>query len=137
MDKKIRKKEKLKLIGINILLFALLFGLVTINKQVLRTTFNHSPFSLILTGSFPNFIAAYLISLCVVNPVLIRNPKFGRPIVYIMSLVIMTLLIFEEIKPMWGASTQYDTYDMIGSAIGSLFAILTYEFLKFRQKDKI
>ena len=98
MGEKIRKKEIFKLIGINILLFILLFGLVTINKQFFRPTFNHSHFALILTGSFPNFIAAYLISLCVVNPVLIKKPKFGRQIIYVLSFIIMAILIFEEFK---------------------------------------
>ena len=137
MKKTISKKEKFKLIGLNILLFIILFGLVTINKQFFRPTFNHSNFALILTGSFPNFIAAYLISLCFVNAVLIRKPKFGRQIIYVLSLVIMSILIFEEFKSLWGASTQFDIYDIIGSAIGSLLAILTYEYLNFRQKNKL
>ena len=137
MDKRISKKELFKLIGINILLFILLFGLVTINKQVFRPTFNHSHFALVLTGSFPNFIAAYLISLCVVNAVLIRKPKFGRQIVYVFSFIVMVILIIEEIKSIWGASTQYDIYDIIGSAIGSLLAILTYEYLNIKQKNKL
>ena len=134
MDERIRKKEMLKLIGINMLLFALLFGLVTINKQVFRPTFNHSDFALVLTGSFPNFIAAYLISLCVVNPVLIRQPQFGRLIVYVLSFVVMAILIVEEFISIWGASTHFDIYDIIGSVIGSLLAILTYEYLNARQK---
>ena len=137
MGKKISKKEIFKLIGINILLFILLFGLVTINKQFFRPTFNHSHFVLILTGSFPNFIAAYLISLCVVNAVIIRKPKFGRQIIYVLSFIIMAILIFEEFKSIWGASTQFDIYDIIGSAIGSLLAILTYEYLNFRQKNRL
>lgn len=137
MDKKISKKEIFKLIGINILLFIILFGLVTINKHFFRPTFNHSHFALVLTGSFPNFIAAYLISLCVVNAVLIRKPKFGRQIIYVLSFIVMAILIIEEIKSIWGASTQFDIYDIIGSAIGSLLAILTYEYLNFRQKNKL
>lgn len=137
MDKKINKKEILKLIGINILLFTLLFGLVTINKLIFRPTFNHSLFALVLTGSFPNFIAAYIISLCVVNPVLIRKPKFGRQIVYTISFIVMTILIFEEIKSIWGASTQFDIYDIIGSALGSLLAILTYEYLYSKKKNRL
>jgi hypothetical protein len=137
MDKKISKKEIFKLMGINILLFLILFGLVTINKKFFRPKFNHSHFALVLTGSFPNFIAAYLISLCVVNAVLIRKPKFGRQIIYVLSFIVMAILIFEEIKSIWGASTQFDIYDIIGSLIGSLLAILTYEYLNFRQKNKL
>jgi hypothetical protein len=35
----------------------------------------------------------------------------------------------EELKPMWGASVYYDTYDIIASGVGSILAILTYELL--------
>jgi branched-subunit amino acid transport protein AzlD len=136
MDNKAGKKERFKLIGINILLFIILFGLVTFNKQYLRPTFNHSQFALVLTGSFPNFIAAYLICLCVVNAVLIRKPKFGRQIIYALSFMVMAILIIEEYKSIWGASTQFDINDIIGSALGSLLAILTYEYLSFRKKFK-
>ena len=137
MDKKISKKEIFKLIGINILLFILLFGLVTINKQVFRPTFNHSDFAIVMTGSFPNFIAAYLISLCVVNPVLIKKPKHGKYIVYISSFLIFAIFTIEELIPMWGASTTFDTFDIIASGLGSIFAILTFELLmKERKKEK-
>jgi len=134
---KISRKVILKLIGINILLFMLLFGLVTINKQVFRPAINHSNFALILTGSFPNFIAAYLLSLCVVNAVLIRKPMYGRQIVYVLSFIVTAILIFEEFNSIWGASTQFDIYDIIGSSIGSLLAMLTYEYLNSRQKNNL
>ena len=134
MDSKISNKEKIKLIGINIFLFILLFGTVTLNKQVFRPAFNHSQISLVLTGSFPNFIAAFLISLGVVNAVLIRDPKFGRMIVYILSFIVMAVLIFEEFESVFGASTQFDINDIIGSSAGSLLAILTYEYFKSRKK---
>ena len=137
MNKKITKIEIFKLVGINILLFILLFGIVTINKRVFRPTFNNSQLALIMTGSFPNFISAYIISLCIVNAVLIRKPKYGRQIVYILSFIVMTILIIEEYKSIWGASTYFDIYDIIGSSIGSLLAILTYEYLNSRQKDKM
>ena len=133
MEIKISDKEKVKLIGTNILLFILLFGIVTLNKRVFRPAFNHSQIGIILTGCFPNFIAAYLISLGVVNAVLTRKPKYGRMIVYILSLAVMAILILEEFKSIFGASTQFDIYDIIGSSIGSLLAILTFEFLNSRK----
>ena len=102
MNKKLKKKKILKLFGINILLYSLLFGLVTLNKQVFRPAFNHSQLGSILTGSFPNFIAAYLINLCIVNGVWIRKPKFGRPIVYGLALIITAVLVHEEFKSIWG-----------------------------------
>ena len=82
------RKHTLKIIGINLLLFAFLFGLVSLNKGVFRPTLNHLPFFRILTGCFPNFIAAYVISLAFVNAVLMRKPKHARIIVVISSLLI-------------------------------------------------
>ena len=44
--------------------------------------------------------------------------------------------MIEELKPMWGASTHYDTFDIIASCIGSALAILTYELLIAIEKKR-
>ena len=79
------RKQRLKIIGTNLLLFAFLFGLVSLNKGFFRPTLNHLPFFRILTGCFPNFAVAYTISFAFVNAILIRKLKYGR---------IMTALCF-------------------------------------------
>ena len=83
----------------------------------------------ILTGCFPNFIAAYMISTAAVTAVVIRKIKNGRLIVYSSSIVVSAILIIEELKPMWGAREHYDIYDIIASVVGSFFAIMTFELL--------
>ena len=130
------QKTRLRIVGFNLVLFALLFGLISLNKEYFRPAFNHFQFGKIITGSFPNFIAAYLISLSFVNAILIRKPKSGRIIVYTGSLIVFTILLIEEIKPMWGASTYYDLYDILASGLGSVLAILTYELILLRRKRK-
>ncbi len=135
MKPRIEKKIAFKIVGINLTLFLLLVLLIYINKTVFRPTFNENYFAQILTGSFPNFIAAFLISLCVVNPVLIRKPRLGRLIVYLGSLFTMLALILDELESI-GASRQYDINDIAGSVLGSLLAILTYEYLNHRHKRK-
>ena len=122
--------NKKKVIAINAILFAALFGLVSLNKEILRPALNNSSLLKILTGCFPNFIAAYLISLASVSAVLIRKFKHGRLIVYSSSIAVFVILTIEELKPMWGASTHYDTFDIIASAVGSILTIITYELLK-------
>lgn len=122
-------KTKLRLLGINLFLFAILFGLVSLNKDILRPMWSDIPILKTLSGCFPNFIAAYIISLASVNAVLFRKPKHGRIYVYISSLAVFIILTFEEINPMWGASEHYDGFDIIASGLGSLLAILTYELL--------
>ena len=129
----VEKKNAMKVIGRNLPLFLLLICLIYINKSFLRSTFNENQFEQILTGSFHNFIAALLISLCAVNPVLIRRPKYGRLIVYLGSLSTMTVLILDEIKSI-GASTQFDSYDIAGTIMGAVLAVLIFEYLKYRQK---
>ena len=122
--------NKKKVIVINAFLFAALFGLVSLNKEILRPALNNSSLLKYLTGCFPNFIAAYIISLFFVSAVLIRKMKYGRPLVYISSIAVFAILMIEEIKPMWGANTYYDTFDIIASAVGSIIAIITFELLK-------
>ena len=122
-------KNKKRVITINAILFAALFGLISFNKEFLRPTLNNSELIKILTGCFPNFIAAYIISTAAVTAVVIRKIKHGRLIVYSSSIVVSAILIIEELKPMWGASEHYDKYDIIASVVGSTFAIMTFELL--------
>ena len=130
------RKSKLRIIGTNLLLFALLFGLISLNKEFFRPASNHLPFIRILTGCFPNFAAAYIISFAFVNAILIRKPKYGRIIVIIGSVLVFVILTIEEFKPMWGASTYYDSYDIFASGLGSLLAVLTFELILLKRKTK-
>jgi hypothetical protein len=131
------KSRARRIIIINILLFVLLYGLVSLNKEILRPHLSHLPFVNILTGSFPNFIAAYLISFAFMNAVLTRKPKHGRAIAYISSALIFLILTVEEIKPMWGASTHYDSFDILASGLGSFMSILTFELILFARKRNL
>jgi predicted neutral ceramidase superfamily lipid hydrolase len=123
-----------KAIAINAILFAALFGLISLNKEFLRHTLNNTGFQKVFTDCFPNFIAAYLISLLFVSAVLIRKIKHGRLIVYVCALVVFLILMIEEIKPMWGANEYYDSNDIIASGVGSFFTIITYELLILFEK---
>ena len=129
-------KNRKRLLATNVLLIAALFLLVTLNKEYLRPAFGHTPIVGILTGSLPNFLAACLISLAVVNGVLSRKPERGRLFVYLGSALFFLVLTVEELRPMWGASTQYDLYDILANGLGSLTAVLIYELIVRRQKDK-
>jgi len=90
------RKNRKKIIVINLFLFALLFGLVSLNKEFIRPLFCQISFLKILTGCFPNFIAAYIISIYFVNAVVIREPKHSRFIVYIGSFLVFVILTVEE-----------------------------------------
>ncbi len=126
-----------KAIAVNAILFATLFGLISLNKEFLRPTLVNSEFQKILTGCFPNFIAAYVISLLSVSAVLIRKIKHGRLIVCISALIVFIILMIEEVKPMFEASETYDIYDIIASGLGSFFTIITYELLVLYGKKHI
>lgn len=125
-----KPKNRIRIVAINLILFAALFGLVSLNKEFLRPALNHSDLLKVLTGCFPNFIAAYLISLASVSAVLIRKFKRGRFIVYAFSIAVFAILVLEELEPMWGASTYFDPFDILASGVGSTLAIVTYEFLR-------
>ena len=71
-------KNKGKYIAINLILFALLYFLVSLNKEYIRPLFENKPFLGIVTGSFPNFIAAYII-FCIFS-VISNKQGFQRPV---------------------------------------------------------
>jgi len=130
-----------KYLAINLILFAILYLSVTFNKEFIRPVYGNSPILGIITGSFSNFMAAYIISLFPVTPIISKKIKIkkARIIVYTISTLVFLILTAEELHPMWGASTQYDLFDILASAIGSLLAILTFEIIInwIKRKHKI
>jgi hypothetical protein len=129
-----RKEKKLRVILVNFLLFGLLFGLVSLNKEILRPSLSDISFMRPVFGCFPNFIAAYIISLFFVNGALTMQPRHSRLLVCFGSLFVFGVLTVEELKPMWGASTHYDVLDIVASGVGSLLAISTYELVAVTRK---
>ena len=127
--------NKKKYIVINIFLFAVLYLLVTFNKEFIRPVYGSRPVIGIITGSFSNFFAAYIVSLFSIAPILSRNIriKMARIIFYIIAIMVFTILTIEEIKPFVSVSKTYDVYDIIASGLGSLLAILTFEIVIRKQ----
>ena len=116
---------------------SVLFELIALNKEYIRPAITDPGFLLILSGSFPSFITAYLISLVAVVAVLIKKPKRGKRIVYIVSLWIFAMLIIDELNSACGASTHFDKFDIVASGLGSLLAVVTYEIaLRIQNRKK-
>jgi len=122
-----------KYLAVNLILFAILYLSVTFNKEFIRPIYGHSPIIGIITGSFSNFMAAYIISLFSVAAILAKNIeiKKAKLIFYVISILVFIILTIEELKPFVSASKTYDIYDILASGLGSFVAILTYEvFIK-------
>ena len=134
MSKILKNRQHL---AINLILFAILYLFVAFNKEFIRPLYGHSPIIGIITGSFSNFMAAYIISLFPVSPIISKNVKIkkARIIVYTISTLVFLILTAEELYQMWGASTQYDLFDILASAVGSLLAILTFEIIIYWRKS--
>lgn len=127
-------------LAINLILFAILYLSVTFNKEFIRPVYGHSPIIGIITGSFSNFMAAYIISLFPFAPILAKNIeiKKSRFIIYVTSIIVFLILTIEELKPFVDASKTYDIYDIMASGLGSLTAILTFEiFVRKIIREKI
>ena len=124
------KKNK-KYIVINLLLFAFLYFSVSFNKEYIRPIYGNLPFWGIITGSYSNFMAAYIISLLAIPSIFSRNlnKKQSRLVFYAVSVLVCLILMYEEISPFYGVSKVYDIYDIIASGLGSLFAIFTFEII--------
>ena len=71
-------KGKKRILIFNAILFAILFGSITFNKEVIRPLYAQTPFVGFLAGCFPNFMAAFIISLCLVNGIVTKKPKHER-----------------------------------------------------------
>jgi hypothetical protein len=99
----------------------------------LRPSFNHIPVLKILLGCLPNFLAAFIISVALIVPVLIRKIRHGRWLAYTGSAAVLIIFTIEEFKPFWGASESFDPYDILASVVGSFLAILTYEMFNRKQ----
>jgi hypothetical protein len=127
-------KAKLRIILGNIFLFAVLFGLITLNKKLLRPQMNDFGLGQILAGCVPNYLAGFIIPLAAINPILVKRPKHGRKWVFLISFLVFSILTFEEFKPIWGASTQFDYFDIWASGLGAFTAIILYEIARRKAK---
>ena len=134
--------NKRKSIAINLFLFAFLYLSVSFNKEYIRPVYGSLPFWGIITGSFSNFMAAYIISLFPIAAIFAKglNLKKARLIVYSIAFLVFVILTIEELKPFVDVSKVYDIYDIIANGLGSLFAIFTFEIFfsrKLKSKEKI
>ena len=127
---------KKKYIAINFVLFAVLYFSVEFNKEFIRPLVGDDHFFSILTGSYPNFIAAFIISLFPIAAILEKKPNLekSRLIIYIVAIIVFLILTAEEFQPFFGASTVYDIYDILANGLGSIFAIITFEVLLRKTK---
>ncbi len=128
---------KKKYIAINLILFAVLYLSISFNKEFVRQLIGDNHITGILTGSFPNFMATYIISLFPIAAILAKKPnlKNSRLIIYMVAFIVFLILTAEEFQPFFGANTVYDIYDIIANGLGSILAILTFELLL--QKTKL
>ena len=118
-----------KLLITNFILFALLFILISINKDYLRPQFSHQLYGRIITGCLPNFIASFIISLAMLNGLMIKLAKYRHLLLYLIPALVFVILAFEEFVPLWGASSHFDTYDIIASGIGAILSPLAYKLI--------
>lgn len=130
-------RNKRKLLAVPFILFAILYFSVSFNKEYIRPIYSGSTILGIITGSFSNFMAAYIISLLPIAQIFSKEIelKKARLIIYFAAAAVFILLTIEEIAPYVNASKVYDIYDIIASGIGALFAVLTFEIIIFI-KDK-
>jgi hypothetical protein len=119
-------------VAVNAILLALLFLSVSFNKEYLRPAFAGNSVLQLLTGSYANFIAAYVISLFPACPILTKRFSVtrGMRIILATAIGVFIILTIEELAPVFGASKVRDGHDIIASALGSFCAILTFHALR-------
>ena len=113
---------------VNAILLAFLFLSISFNKEYLRPALAGNPILNVFTGSYANFIAAYMISLfpaCLIHTKRFSNAK-GMIIILATAIGVFIILTIEEFAPVFGASKVRDGYDIVASAFGSSCAVLRY-----------
>jgi type IV secretory pathway VirB2 component (pilin) len=124
-----------KYIAVNFVLFAVLFLSVSFNKTYIRPTYGHTAIVGVFTGSFSNFMAAWIISLFPFAAIRAQRMslKRARLVFHGISVLVFAALAVEEIAPYTGASSTFDVFDLMANGFGSLAAIAVFEvFLKKR-----
>lgn len=118
--------SKKKLLITNIVLFAILFLAISFNKDYLRPISHQLP-GMIITGCLPNFLAAFIITLMLLNALMIKLAKYRHLLLYLIPGLVFAILAFEEFVPLWGASSNFDIYDIIASGIGAILSVVVYK----------
>lgn len=124
-------KQRLKIIVGNLLLFGSLVLLIQLNKTYFRPDTIPGSWQNIITGVFPNFIAALVLSLAIIRAVWQCKTQYHRQIVYGAALGIFGILCAKEYFYIWEASTHFDKGDIIASALGVLVSIAVYEGIRY------
>lgn len=131
------RNVRIYILKINLILFALLYSLITLNKSILRPNLNHIPFFKWFLGCLPNFLASFFITMTITVAVLYRKPKYARGIVYLAGIILFFIFMLEEYIPFWGVSETFDPYDILASGLGVVLAFLFYEIIRRKYKNKI
>ena len=105
---------------------------MTFNKEYLRPACAGNSVLGLFTDSYPNFIAAYVMTLFPACPILTKRLPVtsGMRIILATGVGVFVILTIEELAPIFGASEVRDGNDIIASALGSFCAILTFHFLR-------
>lgn len=99
-----------------------------LSVEYLRPKFPHS----IFLGSLPNFIGAFVTyniisAFFFEKSIKVKNLENVRFRLILLAVFILFFFVFEEFFPFFTASKTLDLYDVLASAIGVLFAFLTFE----------
>jgi len=125
-------QRKRTYLAVNLILGAFLFLSVSFNKEHLRPACSGIPILDILTGSYSNFMAAYVVSLFAATAVLSKRLTDTRSlrIVVAAAVAVFLILTVEELAPVLGASKVCDGYDIVASMLGSSLAVFTFLLLR-------
>jgi len=127
-----------KSIALNLILFAVLYLAITFNKEFIRPVCGHRPILGIITSSFSNIMAAYVISLFPLTHILTKHivRQTARMVIYLAATTVFILPTIEEYESFVSVSKTYDIYDIMASGLGALAAVGTYELFFARRLKK-
>ena len=106
-------------------LILLILGII--NDEYFRPKFGSLKYLNIVFGSLPNFVGAFLFALFSNGIIPRKYREKKEKLIYLSALLVFIILTKEEFYPYFTATKTFDTFDIVASGLGVLFAIFIWK----------
>ena len=98
-----------------------------INKEYFRPKLGGLRYIKVLIGCLPNFIGAFVFVFMFYGFIPRKYREKREKLIYLCATFVFILLIKEEFYPFFTATKTFDTFDILASGLGVLFALFIWK----------